>query len=311
MSRAAVQSPSLYTCCSAVVGTARGVIRHRKPDRAYLATLPDAGLPTASATVKVRALRQVPAGVPTAFIAEGHRRPRSVLIAMAAFVVEHPQATFVVDPSICTDVLNRAVNELPTMLRLGVRPPPDVVDVSTALAEAGVAPEDLDFALPTHLHWDHVSGLLDLPDLPVRLHVTEREWAMAGPVAPVGGVRSAIADRPVDEYELDGPPVLTFARSHDLMGDGSVVLVDLAGHTPGSVGVLLHTESEWVLLAGDAAWHSLQIEDIRQKAAYPGVLADDDRDGTFRTLHQLHAVRGQVRVVPTHDHDAAQALTRG
>jgi len=35
--------------------------------------------------------------------------------------------------------------------------------------------------------------------------------------------------------------VLTFTRSHDLFGDGSVVVVDLAWHTPGSVSVLLHT----------------------------------------------------------------------
>ncbi|WP_425300293.1 ABC transporter permease subunit, partial [Nocardia farcinica] len=38
---------------------------------------------------------------------------------------------------------------------------------------------------------------------------------------------------------IDGPPVLSLARSRDVFGDGSVVLVDLAGHTPGSFGVLL------------------------------------------------------------------------
>jgi glyoxylase-like metal-dependent hydrolase (beta-lactamase superfamily II) len=94
---------------------------------------------------------------------------------------------------------------------------------------------------------------------------------------------------------------LTFTRSHDLFGDGSVVLVDLAGHTPGSVGVLLHTSTGHVLLAGDAAWHTYQVEDIRQKSSYPGGLADEDRDEAFRSLHRLHAVRDRVAVVPTHD----------
>ncbi|AKU18531.1 beta-lactamase [Luteipulveratus mongoliensis] len=298
----------MATYCAAAVGTARGLVRPRWPDHAYLESLHDAGLPNASATVTVRALRQASKTVPTPFVAEGVRRPRGLRIAMTAFVVEHPTATFVVDPSICVDVMDRAFNELPLMLRLGVRPPADLVDIGAALDDAGLVRSDLAFALPTHLHWDHVSGLLDLPGLPVRLHTPEREWAMTGPVAPVGGVRPALADRPIDEYVLDGPPVLTFPRSHDLMGDGSVVLVDLAGHTPGSVGVLLHTATEWVLIAGDAAWHLLQVEQIRQKMAYPGVLADEDRDETFRSLHRLHAIRDQVRVVPTHDHDAARAL---
>jgi len=44
---------------------------------------------------------------------------------------------------------------------------------------------------------------------------------------------------------------------------------------PGSVGVLLHTCGGYVLLAGDAAWHTYQIESIRQKSSYPGGLADE------------------------------------
>jgi glyoxylase-like metal-dependent hydrolase (beta-lactamase superfamily II) len=180
-----------------------------------------------------------------------------------------------------------------------------VVPTVVALKEAAVKP---DFALPTHAHWDHVCGLLDLPELPVHLHARERDWVMAGAVAPVGGVRDSLRDRPTVTYDLDGPRVLTFARSHDVFGDGSVVLVDLAGHTPGSVGVLLHTREGWSLLAGDAAWHTYQVEDIRQKSSYPGGIADVDRDEAFRTLHRLHAAKDRVTVVPTHDHQAAQSL---
>ena len=127
---------------------------------------------------------------------------------------------------------------------------------------------------------------------------------MTGERAPAGGVRRALANRTIESYELDGPPVLTFERSHDLFGDASVTLVELAGHTPGSVGVLLRTAAGPVLVAGDAAWHSLQIEHVRQKAPYPGWFVDDDRQATFRTLHRLFAIRDQVRIVPTHDPSA-------
>ena len=232
--------------------------------------------------------------------------PRSVGSAMTAFVVEHPEATFVVDPGICTHVRQRAVAEVPFALRLVVKPPAGVLDLCTSLEQTGIRPAQLDFALPTHLHWDHVAGLLDLPELPMRIHATELDWAMTGDLAPVGGVRNAVRGRPINKYELDGPPVLTFARSHDLFDDGSVTLVELPGHTPGSVGVLLHTARGPVLLAGDAAWHSLQVEHLRQKASFPGNLVDEDRAETFRTLHRLHAIRGAVRVVPTHDPDAAR-----
>ncbi len=308
LSPTSVQRPSVLTCCAAAVGTIAGRIRPRRIDPAYLGSLPDAGLPTSAATVRVVPLRQVPRAAPTAFVVEGRRHPRRIRIAMTSFVVEHPDATFLVDPAVCRDVMGRAVNELPAVLRVGVRPPADVVSTAEALAELDYDPASIAFALPTHLHWDHGCGLLDLPDLPVRVNGPEWQWAMTGEVAPIGGVRSSMVDRPVTAYQLDGPPVLSFERSHDVMGDGSVLLVDLAGHTPGQVGVLLRTAGGWTLLAGDAAWHGLQVNDVRQKAAYPGLLADVDRDATFRTLHRLHAVRDRVRIVPSHDHDATTRL---
>ena len=62
------------------------------------------------------------------------------------------------------------------------------------------------------------------------------------------------------------------------------------------------------MIAGDAAWHSLQIDEVRQKASYPGLLVDEDRDEAFRTLHRLHLARRAVAIIPTHDHRAAQRL---
>lgn len=301
------------TLARAVAGTIRGLVRPTRRDDAFLSTLTDAGLPTGSVTVTVRALPQVPRWAPTAIVAEGIRAPRHLALALTAFVVQHPSATILLDPGICADVRRRAVSELQAPLRVAVRPPVDLIPIRNALDRVGVGPEDVDIALPTHVHWDHVAGLLDLPDLPVHLHRTERAWAMDGDRAPVGGVRAALRGRPVHEYALDGPPVLSFPRSHDFFGDGSVVLVDLAGHTPGSVGVLLRTgvgtPDGWVLVAGDAVWHTTQIEALRPKAAFPGLLVDDDRAATLATLHRLYAVRDRVRIVPSHDRDAVTALS--
>ncbi|WP_054813039.1 MBL fold metallo-hydrolase [Nocardia arizonensis] len=305
-----VSSPSLFDCCAAVGGLLTGLVRPRPADQRFLRTITDAGLPNPARTVRITALRQVPRPVPTYGVAEGVLRPRRLANSMTTFVLTHPEARFLVDPAICTDVADRAIAQLPAILRPLVRPPSTTVPTIEALREFA-DPATVDFALPTHAHWDHVCGLLDLPGLAVRLHRVEHEWVSTGPVAPVGGVRDALRERETTHYDLDGPPVLTFTRSHDLFGDGSVLLVDLAGHTPGSVGVLAHTERGWVLLAGDAAWHRVQIDEIRQKASFPGEFVDVDRDMTFKTLHRLHLARHTVRVVPTHDHDAAVALGTG
>ncbi len=302
-----VASPGPKTYATAVATTITGAIRPKQPDQRFLASLTDAGIPDGRTVVRVRPLRQVPSDVPTAFVVEGRRRPAKIRMGMTTFLVEHPDATFLVDPSICEDVRGRALSEMPAGLRKAVEPPRDIVPVRDMLTEVGLGPADIAFALPTHLHWDHVSGLLDLPGLEIKAHDVEWTWAMGTSVAPSPGVRASLVDRPVDTYDLDGPPVLTFTRSHDLLGDGSVLLVDLAGHSPGSVGVLLRTARGPVLIAGDAAWNTAQIGDIRQKAGFPGCFVDDDRRETFRTLHRLHATRHRATILPTHDHDASSA----
>jgi glyoxylase-like metal-dependent hydrolase (beta-lactamase superfamily II) len=302
-----VRSPTLRQCCAAATGLLWGMVRPRRPDQRFLRSIADARLPEPRRTVTVTALPQVPRSVPTAAIIEGTFRPARVENSMTSFVISHPDSTFIVDPAVCRDVERRAIAQLPAVLRVAVRPPADTVPTITALGRLPAAPP-LDFALPTHAHWDHVSGLLDLASLPVHLHRTERHWIGSGPIAPVGGVRDSLRGRPVVDYELDGPPVLTFTRSHDLFGDHTVLLVDLPGHTPGSVGVLAHTGRGWILIAGDAAWHSLQIEEVRQKSSYPGIFVDEDRDEAFRTLQRLHLARRAVTIIATHDHQAALAL---
>ena len=298
--------PAAYTSRQLVetaVAGARSFVAPRRADRRLLDSLSERAqgpLPPATRTVRLQTLRQRPRPVPSRLLYEG--MPGAGRLSLQSFVVHHPEATILIDPAVPRDADTRAVSELQPLLRRTVRPPATTIPTIEALATAGVRP---DLALSTHAHWDHVSGLLDLPDLPAVLHDEELTWAAAGDQAPVGGVRRGLADRDLLEFSLDGPPVLTFERSHDLFGDGSIVLVDLAGHTPGSVGVLLATAGGPVLLVGDAAWHGLQIEHLRQRSGFPGCLVDVDREQTWRTLHRLHALPASVKVVPAHDHERA------
>lgn len=156
-----VARPSLLTCCKAVAGVPLGAVRPRRPDTRFLASLTDHGVPTSGTTVEIIRLPQRERRVPTLAIAEGVWLPARTSNSINAFVVRHRRATFLVDPGVCVDVVDRAVADLPWSLRIAVKPRRDVIDIRQALALAGVDAADIDFAVPTHLHWDHVAGLLD------------------------------------------------------------------------------------------------------------------------------------------------------
>ncbi|MFG1790656.1 MBL fold metallo-hydrolase [Nocardia sp. NPDC049149] len=300
---------TLARCCTALAATPRRLLRPRQPDQAFLAGLSTAPAPKAGATVRLTAIPQATMAAPTILVAEGVRSLREVPMAMGAFLVEHPQARFLVDPAICSDVHERVLPGLPFPFGRMVSPDKPVLGLSNALAARDLGPSDIDFMLATHLHWDHVSGLLELPDtLELRLPAVEYDWAMHGAEAPIGVVRAPLRGQTIAPVELDGPPVLTFPRSHDVFGDGAVVLVDLAGHTPGSIGVLLAVDDGTrVLLAGDSIWNKLQVELIREKAPMPGQLVDADRDEAFRTIQRMHALPADIEIIASHDYAAMHA----
>ncbi|MEU7629885.1 MBL fold metallo-hydrolase [Nocardia sp. NPDC049220] len=312
----AERAPTLSTvlrCCAALAVTPGRLLRPRRPDTALLANLEVVPLPSASATVRLTVLTQATMSAPTTLVAEGVRSLRAMPLSMAAFLVEHPKARFLVDPALCAGVHDRVLPELPFPIPLLAAPDKPVLGLSDALAARDIAGSDIDFVVPTHLHWDHVSGLLELPSsVEVRLLAVEHEWAMSGPHAPVGVARGPLRDRVFDRFELDGPPVLSFPRSKDLFGDGSVLLVDLAGHTPGSIGVLLAVgDGSRVLLAGDAVWSKLQVDLLREKAPMPGQLFDADRDAAFTTIHRLHALPDGIELIAGHDYAAITARAAG
>ncbi|MFI9507426.1 MBL fold metallo-hydrolase [Nocardia sp. NPDC052566] len=302
--------PTVLRCCAALAATPGRLLRPRRPDRALLASLIDAPIPQARNTIRLTVLEQATMSAPTTIVAEGARSLREMTLTMSAFLIEHPAARFLVDPALCSGVHDRVLPELPFPIPLLVAPDKPVLGLADALAARDIGLDTIDFVIPTHLHWDHVSGLLELPaSVPIRLPAVEHEWALGGTHAPIGVARGPLRERTFDTFTLDGPPVLSFPRSLDLFDDGSVVLVDLAGHTPGSIGVLLAVDDGTrVLLAGDAVWSRLQIELLREKAPMPGQLFDADRDAAFATIHRLHALPDGIEVIAGHDYAAVTAL---
>lgn len=294
-------------CCSAALGTPFRLLRPRPVDRRFLAALPAADAPAAKRNVEFVALPHIANRSPRPFVVEGQWSPPAVAVGMTTFLVRHPEATFVIDPALCAHTDRRVLRGMPLPKRtlLGAAGSgPGLLDL---LAEHGIDAGVVDFALATHLHWDHISGALDFPGLPLRVSRDERAGENTSTVrrdANIPGLSATIAP---EAFDLDGPPVLTFQRSHDVFGDGSVVAVALPGHTSGHVGFLVTVaDGRRVLLAGDAAWNSDQVRLVREKAPLPGLLADRDRDETFKTLHRLHALGPGITVVPAHDPVAAR-----
>ena len=163
--------------------------------------------------------------------------------------------------------------------------------VEQQLAELGVAPSDIDYFSISHSHFDHVGNAGLFKDANWIVDKDERDWmfrdeARQSPefqaYAPLETVKTTL-------IEGDG--------DHDVFGDGSVIIVQAPGHTPGHTVLLLNTaNSGKVLLAGDM-WH---LAEAREKRTVPQF--NVDRAQTLASMDKVEALAASTsaRVIRQH-----------
>jgi glyoxylase-like metal-dependent hydrolase (beta-lactamase superfamily II) len=277
-------------------------------DRAELARFA-AAPPPAPVTVTVTPLELGAAKQPRCALAGEASCWRRVRQVYAAYLVHHPRATFLVDAGVSSQVrtdLRRF--SLLTRLAFAFR---DRGGLAAALAQAG-GPH-VDFVLLTHAHWDHASGLTDLPGVKVLTTPEELSYVRQFHGREPTVMPEHFARATVDTFAWDGPPYENFPVSHDLFGDGSVVAVPLPGHTPGSLGVFVRTAEARLFFVGDAVWSRDGIRIPSHRAKPLSHLVDADVDRTSETIWRLHHLQErdpELVIVPAHDGDALDEVAR-
>ena len=142
--------------------------------------------------------------------------------------------------------------------------------------------------------------------------VNDAERAFIDGDAPQAALMRSFQSLDYHAYAFDGGPYLGFPRSHDVWGDGSVVVVPAPGHTPGSVVVFLALPSgKRYALLGDLVWAMEGITLPAERPWLPRWLIGEDaaqvRENVTR-LAAIHARYPEIELVPAHDMRALATL---
>jgi N-acyl homoserine lactone hydrolase len=105
---------------------------------------------------------------------------------------------------------------------------------------------------------------------------------------------------------LDDPALGAFTDGHDLFGDGSVVLLPIPGHTPGSLSMLVRRPGYApLLMVGDVTYDA----DLLAAGKLPGAGKKAQMRASVAKINTLRQNHPDLVVLAAHDPSAASRLT--
>ena len=236
---------------------------------------------------------------------------------LQCFLIDHRDGLVLfdtgIDPAIMSDrgYIKQAIGRflLPRIFRLKIN---DTDRIDHVLAGAGVAASDIRTAVISHLHFDHVGGIAQIPQ--ADLLVSEREWAILSEPHPEHEwilrehieIPSAkwrqITFEPSDNLLFEG-----FDGIHDVAGDGSMILLPTPGHTRGSMSMLIR-QAGWdpILLVGDLTYETALLE----QDVFPGTGDKDALHASFAKVRRLKERLPELEIAASHDFAAKNAVSQ-
>jgi len=239
---------------------------------------------------------------------------RPVAFPAVAMLIRHPQEGPILFDTGYDASFLEATQPFPERLYRWATPVSLGQDAASQCRALGIAPKDVRHLVLSHFHADHIAGTHAFPNAAIHCARAGLDNARSGGrfASTRRGILPALipqdfATRARFFEECVAMPLpagcAPFDVGADLLGDGSLLAVDLPGHCPGHWGLLLN-DARWGLhfLVADAAWSLKAIRDNRPPPALTTRLLGDTR-GVRETLDRLHRLQQRnrdIRLTPCH-----------
>ena len=163
------------------------------------------------------------------------------------------------------------------------------VSLVDQLKVLGLTPSRITDIAISHYHLDHTGQASSFPD--ARLLLGQADIDV---LRQPGAQRTA----PLSHWLSEGGKLDPVSGDRDVYGDGTVIMLNLPGHTPGHHGLLVHLPGTgYVLLSGDAA-HLRENYDNNGLPSW-----NTDRADTLASMDRIRAIVAHTGAILVIQHD--------
>ena len=213
----------------------------------------------------------------------------------SCYLIRHPKGDLLWDTGV-PDALN-AMPDGMTSPAFHITVPNTLAD---QLADLGLAADDIDYLSVSHSHFDHAGNAGTYNK--ATFIVNEAELAHM-----FRDEARADAENFAAYSALETAKKITFTGEYDVFGDGSAIVIDTPGHTPGHTILKLElANTGTVLLSGDL-YHLKQSRELRTVPVF-----NTDKAQTLRSMDKFEvlAKATNARVIIQHSLEDYNALPK-
>ncbi len=179
---------------------------------------------------------------------------------------------------------------------VGQAPTSPKVSLIDLLAQVHVTPAQVKYVAISHYHGDHTGQAGSFPQ--ATLLIGKGDWDVISSAKP-----GAATAAPFTNWISGGGKVEPQAADKDVFGDGTVVMLNMPGHTPGHHSLLVRLKATGnVLITGDLAHFH---ENYDADGAPNGVPAfNTDRAASLASLDRFKKIAKNLKATVIIQHDA-------
>ena len=240
------------------------------------------------------------------------KKENRLWLPVSSYLIEHPKGKFLVDTGWERTMSPNGVFDKKAQIKSlgsfilylvnqGVVEFGECIDEQ--LAKIGVKTSDLDAVLLTHLDCDHANGLNQVKNAKKFLVSNdEYEFALKNPIRYSKNWWKNVELTKFEWNNTQGP----FKKSYDLLGDGSIELINIPGHSDGLFAVkITNEEGKYVLLFSDGGYATKSWEEMITS----GVAANKKQQKiSLEWIREMSLNENCLKSVASHDIDIEQQL---
>jgi len=191
-----------------------------------------------------------------------------------------------------------------------------------------IDPSSIEHIVLSHLHADHVAGVLDFSD--ARFYSDNRGWQFLKNAGRFSRIKKGyLADLLPDNFEerstfVSDYPIAVSSLlqcsapsaelwANDLFDDGLIYVVNLPGHARGHTGLLCRLEKRWLFLLADACWLQKNLVSGHEPHTLAALIFDNKTEFsvTLKSLkHYFENAVDKVDFVPAHCSETIDSMVR-